>query len=231
MKSQWFELKDTAIALRREGMSLGSIENRLGIPRSTLSGWLKNIPISEKHRLDLLHNQQLGLAKARKKAAIVHRANKNLRLLAAKQAAQKTLDSLELSNEVLDLALAMLYVGEGKKDNTTALGSSNQSILRFFLYVLERNYGLNRASFGYELHLRMDQNDEELRRYWAGALSVPITQFSKTSYDKRSGRSATFEHYKGVCVVSCGNVAIQRKLMYLYSLFCEQIPKVYPTGD
>ena len=45
MQSKWFELKPTAVKLRRKGFSIGKIEYNLGIPRSTLSGWLKNIEL------------------------------------------------------------------------------------------------------------------------------------------------------------------------------------------
>jgi len=38
MKSKWYELKPDAIKLRKKGFSIGKIERRLGIPRSTLSG-------------------------------------------------------------------------------------------------------------------------------------------------------------------------------------------------
>jgi len=50
MKSKWFELKPSAKKLRKKGLSIGDIERRLKIPRSTLSGWLKDIKLTSKQR-------------------------------------------------------------------------------------------------------------------------------------------------------------------------------------
>ena len=94
MKSKWYESKEIAITLRKSGLSMTLIERKLGIPRSTLSGWFKTVQITEEQRLILMKNSQDGWKKARIKAVEWHRAQKNLRLLKAKQEAQETLNKI-----------------------------------------------------------------------------------------------------------------------------------------
>lgn len=226
MKSKWFRFKEEAVNMRQSGMSMTIIERRLGIPRSTLSGWFKDIHLSEEQRTRLMKNKRDGWQKARERAAESHRAQKALRLLEAKRQAITTLERIELSDEMLDLALAMLYYGEGAKSGSTSLASSDPKILRFMLYVLERNYSVTTGMIRCDLHLRMDQDRNELITYWAGQLSLPSSCFRHVAYDKRSEGKATYDHYKGVCVVYCNNIAIQRKLIYLYSLFCDRVSEV-----
>lgn len=226
MRSQWYELKATAVTLRKSGYSITVIERKLGIPRSTLSGWFKSVPLTDEQRLRLMKNSQDGWAKARTNAVLAHRAQKELRLLHAKQAAADTLNKIELSNEVLDLAFAMLYFGEGAKKGSTSLASSDPTILKFVLNVLRRNYGITPRMVRCDLHLRMDQDTNTLKEYWSQELSIPLDRFKYVAYDKRSEGRPTYEHYKGVCVINCGNVAIQRKLIYLYKLFCEKIAEL-----
>jgi len=223
MNSNRYERKERAIALRQSGMSMTVIERKLGIARSTLSGWFKSVPLTEEQRLRLVKNKQDGWAKARTRALESHRAQKALRLLAAKQEAQKTLDKIELSDEVLDLAFAMLYFGEGAKNGTTSLASSDPKILRFVLAVLKRNYAIAPEMIRCDLHLRMDQNADELKAYWSEELKIPIEQFKYVAFDKHSEGKPTYDHYKGVCVLTCHKIAIQRKLIYLYNLFCERV--------
>lgn len=223
MKSRWFELKETAIALRKTGMSMTVIERRLGIPRSTLSGWFKTVPLTEEQRTHLMKNKQDGWAKARIRAAEVNRAQKALRLLRARQEAEKTLSEIKLSNAVLDLAFAMLYFGEGKKSGSTTLASSDPKILGFVLTVLNNNYKISRDMIKCELHLRPDQNIAEIKEYWSRAIDIPLENFKWVYVDKRSLGKPTYDHYKGVCVLHCGSIAIQRKLIYLYNLFCEKV--------
>lgn len=223
MKSKWYDLKETAIELRKNGVSMTVIERKFGIPRSTLSGWFKGIPLTEEQRTKLMKNSYDGWKRARVKAHEWHRTQKALRLLTAKQEAIKTLGKIELTDEVLDLAFAMLYLGEGAKNGTTSLASSDPKILKFVLKVLERNYGVTKDMVRCELHLRADQDPETSKQYWSLELGVPLDRFRGCYIDQRSAGRPTYEHYKGVCVLYCGSVAIQRKLIYLYNLFCEKV--------
>jgi hypothetical protein len=223
MKSRWFEYKEQAIALRKTGMSIKTIETRLGIARSTLSGWFKDVELTEEQRLKLMKDGRDGWQKARVKAVEWHKAQKALRLLKAKQEAIETLSKIELTDEVLDLAFAMLYLGEGAKSGGTSLASSEPKILRFVLVVLRHNYQITNDMIRCDLHLRMDQDETKMKEYWSHELGIPLEKFKYAAFDKRSAGKPTYDHYKGVCVVTCGNIAIQRKLIYLYNLFCEKV--------
>ncbi len=214
------------MTMRQTGVSMTVIERQLGIPRSTLSGWFKAIQLTEAQRTRLIQNSRDGWQKARIKSAEAHRAQKALRLLEAKSAATEVLSRIELNDDVLDLAFAMLYFGEGAKKDVTSLGSSDPKMLRFMLAVLRRNYGVTPAMLRCDLHLRMDQNGEELKSYWSKELKVPLKQFKYVAYDHRTEGKPTYSHYKGVCLIACGNIAIQRKLIYLYNLFCDKVAEL-----
>src|SRR5258708_281485 len=222
MQSRWFELKEAAISLRLEGNYLKSIHRNLGIPLSTLSGWLKDIELSTEQTLHLQTVQRAALASARVKAAEWHRAQKTVRLLAAKKSAVDTLAQLDIDSAVLDLALAMLYFGEGAKTgDRTTIASSDPMILQLVIKILKVNYNLPTTAFRCELHLRMDQDPDAIKLFWSEKLGIPPENFTNAAFDKRSEGRKTYEYYKGVCVLHCGNVAIQRKLIYLYKLFCD----------
>lgn len=224
MKSRWYELKGKAQFLRKQGLSIGKVEKRLKIPRSTLSGWFKNINLNKKQKEKILKNWKKDLVKARKKAVVWHNKQKQKRLDEAEISAKETLTKINISNQAFfELALAFLYFGEGSKKNTeTAIGSSDAKILKFFLAGLKKIYHLDISKIKCELHLRADQDSNKARHYWAKALNLPVDNFKQINIDKRT-KGATYPYYKGVCHLRCGHVAIQRKLMLLASLFCERI--------
>lgn len=230
MKSRWFEIKPTAIALRTSGLSINDIEKRLGIPRSTLSGWFKSVIMDDTHIARLQKNKEEAWARARINASIWHKAQKSARIAQAESDAQKVMDRIEINNDVLDLAFAMLYLGEGAKNGGTSIASSDPKILLFILTALGRVYSVKRESIRCELHLRMDQDESELKQYWSKQLYIPIENFKYAAYDKRSEGKKTYDHYKGVCVLVCGNIAIQRKLIALYNLFCEKVSSLDNLG-
>src|SRR5580700_11531164 len=107
MKSQWVEFKDAAIELRQSGQSLKTIHNNLGVPISTLSGWLKNIELNTEFQDRLQKNKQEGWQRAHQKAADWHHTQKALRTMKAKQDAKKVLGNLDISPEVMDTVLAV----------------------------------------------------------------------------------------------------------------------------
>ena len=225
MKSKWYEFKEAAVLLRKQGFSIGKVEKQLGIPRSTLSGWFRDIKLNKKQKEKIVKEWRIDLGKARKKAVLWHNEQKRKRIVEAEKSAKETLDKIDISNHVfLELALAFLYLGEGSKKNVeTALGSSDSKILKFFLTGLKNIYNLDVSKIRCELYLRADQNPNKMKLYWSRALNLPIDNFRQVNVDKRTKGIATYSYYKGVCNLRCGNVAIRRKLISLANLFCEKI--------
>ena len=225
MKSKWYELKEKAVKLRQKGISIGKIESLLNIPRSTLSGWFKNIELTKKQKAKLTANWKNALVKARKKAVLWHHNQKRIRVQEAKNSAIKTLGEINIDDiNVLELSLAFLYLGEGtKKSPHTSLGSSDPMILKFFLSAVEKIYNLDTKKLRYELYLRADQKPNKIKNFWAKELKVPVENFKQVNIDKRTKGTKTYPSYKGVCNVQCGHVAIQRKLMNLANLFSQKI--------
>ncbi|MBI4708650.1 MAG: hypothetical protein HY764_00365 [Candidatus Portnoybacteria bacterium] len=224
MESKWYELKPKAEGLRRKGYSIGHIERNLKIPRSTLSGWLRNIQLTSQQKKRLFRNWKNALINARKKAVLWHNTQKAKRLEEAKNSAIRTLKSLGTGKNVVELALAFLYLGEGRKNSPeTAIGSSDPMILKFFLAAIKNTCNLDIKKIKCELALRADQDPKKIRRFWSKELRLPIENFKQVNIDKRTEGSKTYPHYKGVCHLRCSHAAIQRKLLNIATLFCQNI--------
>lgn len=225
MISKWFRLKEKAIKLRQTGLSIGKIEAALGIPRSTLSGWFRKVKLTKKQKEDLHKNWLNALVSARIKAVEWHNNQKNQRMKIAEDQAREVFEEIDVADRnIIELALAMLYLGEGfKKSPTTGIGNSDPMILIFFITILKKIYNVKVEDLSCYLHLRADQDPEILKRYWSQQLNIPIENFGKSSIDKRTAGSQTYNSYKGVCVVRCKSIAIQRKLVYLSRIYCQKI--------
>ena len=213
--------------MRRQGASLRDVARRFTIPNSTLHYWFRNITLSPYHVKLLKRRADRSLITARVAAVKWHNAQKARRLQHARSEALVSLDRINLSQkEIIELALAFLYLGEGAKKNSyTGMGNSDPRILRFFVDSIVSLYGVPRSQFKCHLHLRSDQDPVILARYWSRTLVIPLRNFNKPLIDKRTIGSATFPHYKGVCSISCSHVEIQRKLMYIATTFCDTYTK------
>jgi transposase len=221
MKSRWENQKSVVLFYRQAGHSIREAEKEFSIPKSTLSGWFKNVKLDDTKKKILKNKQKQSLVIARQKAVIWHNQEKTKRIETAEKEAELSLKKIDCRDRnVLELALAMLYLGEGAKNDRMSLGNSNPEILNFFANCVDKLYGIERKRIKCELHLRADQQPNELRKYWSSELKIPIENFLSVSIGKRTRGKKTHSHYKGVCVLNCANIAIQRKLVYLGKKYC-----------
>jgi hypothetical protein len=227
MKSRWYELKPAVLALRSNGKSLTFIETHLGIPRSTLSGWCKEIKLTAAQQQTMAQGKLAALLKARIAASERSRAEKQLRLEEARNEAEHTLASVEITPELIELGLAMLYQG-GKKYKAGSLKSSDPGMIAFFVAALRVGYGVKPEDLTCELSLQQGQDTIQEARYWSKKIAVPMSSFKKVHIDKRV-RVLKENTYHGICLVDCPEIAIQRKLVYLYKSFSEKIINI--VGD
>lgn len=225
MQSKWSSIKPEAIRLRKLGKSLPYIHTKLGIPKSTLSYWLKNIELTDGQKNKLESDWKNALVKARKKAVIWHNDAKANRINVSENEGRLLLDNIDYkNNDITELALALLYLGEGTKaQGETGMGSSDPLILKFFVNSLRTIYKVPENKIKCSLHLRADQNPNEMMGFWSKQLNISEENFTKPYKDNRTKGTMTYDSYKGVCIVRCGTVAIQRKLVYIAKHFCTEV--------
>lgn len=225
MSSKWSNLKSEALRLRKQGKSLPYVHTKLGIPKSTLSYWFKDVVLTSNQYEKLQQNWKTALVKARKEAVKWHNSEKLKRFKLAEKESLALLKNIDTKNvHTIELALALLYLGEGTKaKDETGMGSSDPLILKFFITCLRRIYQIPESKIKCELHLRADQDPDKMLSFWSKTLMVPKSNFSKPYLDKRTEGSITYDTYKGVCLVRCGTVAIQRKLVYIAKHFCNEV--------
>lgn len=219
--------KEVAIKLRRKGKSIRDIEKALGIPRSTLSGWLHNIELTKGQKGKLHQKWLAALVKARLKAAEINRNGRLERIKKIKQGVEEFILGVKKINKTLgELILAIFYLTEGtKKENSIVIANSNPEILKAFLNLFRFLYKPDKSKFRCCLHLRKDQSEEQLKDYWARILNIPKSQFHKTQFDKRTVKP-TFRNYKGVCVVIYFDMNLQRRLLYMGEELLRMINKI-----
>ena len=133
-----------AVKLRTGGKSIIYLEKKLGVSRSTLSLWLRRVPLTASGEVILRRRKLRALLLARKKASQWHRQQKRNRLEKAAELAAETLATINLKHSAtLELAVAMLYMGEGfRKGDVTGLGNSDPLVLKVFVAAMRRCFSV-----------------------------------------------------------------------------------------
>ena len=194
--------KQKALAMRKNGMSYSQIKEKLGVSKSTLSGWLYNMPLSEARIRELQADNPIRIERYRN----TMRAKRETRL---KEVYKKvTKDIGNFSKRDLFLAGLFLYWGEGTKaaNSSVVLTNTNPAMLKFFIRWLEL-LSIKRKDLKVKLHLYSDMNIRQSLDFWSKELKIPISQFRKPYIKKTSLKSITYKNGfgKGTCCVMFEN--------------------------
>lgn len=204
--------------LRRAGKSYKKISRKLGIPIATLSDWFRDAPwsIEIKNRLtgeESLANPnklQLMVAATKKKFAKLH---EEYRLEAIKEFPN-------IKNNLLFLAGAMLYWGEGNKNiNNSAIRLSNSEpgMIRTFYVFLINAMKIPKQKITFSLLLYPDLIDSVQKNFWSTATGIPLSQFRKSVFIQ--GRHPTRRLSYGVGMIYAGGRKNKEKLLKWIELY------------
>lgn len=173
------EEKNNAIRLRKEGMSYSQIKETLGVSKSTLSGWLSDMPLS-KMRLNELQRNDLVIEKIR----TTKLKTRNTRLAQVRNTVLKQITPL--SKREFLIAGFFLYWAEGGKTKsyTATLSNTDPRMIRAFIkWLILLEVSLDKMYI--RLHLYIDMDEIKEIDYWSKELKIPKKHFRK-SYIKKS---------------------------------------------
>lgn len=196
------EQKALAIALRKEGASYSEIKERIQVSKSTLSLWLRDMPLSRERLVELRDYSSIRIEKYRATMS----AKKGRRLDAVRRKVRA--DIGKLSKRELLIAGLFLYWGEGTKTSpcVTSVSNTDPEVLKFFIRWLGV-LGVSEDKLRVHVHLYVDMNVEQELEYWSRTLKLPRTSFRKpyVKSSKQSGLSYPQRFTHGTCNVIYGN--------------------------
>ncbi|MBT9169266.1 MAG: hypothetical protein DDT19_02621 [Syntrophomonadaceae bacterium] len=174
-KSKYSQLKSKAIKLRKKGLSYGEIKKEINVSKSTLSYWLKTIPLTPEQRERLYTKKILNLArgfpsqKERRKreiAKIIEGAEKEIQL--------------PLSFETYRFIGAALYWAEGGKTKEFKITNSDPDFILFMVRWFEKVLGVYPSRLKVRLNIYPQQNDQKLKQFWSQLTGIPLENFGKS---------------------------------------------------
>ena len=206
--------RERAIKLRKLGCSYSQIKQKIGISRSTLSGWFSKYPLTPKQQLLLKNNRHRIKEHSIEKGKETKRLKREKRIKAVYDLERKRF--FGLSERELLIAGLFLYWGEGKKDIRSYVGISNTDpqLVKFSLYWLVRAMKVNRDKIRISLHLYSDMNVYKEMNYWSKELNIPLNQFIKPYIKKNLKVNLTHKGFgHGTCNIALSNILLKERVM------------------
>ena len=177
--------------MRLEGASITEIENALGVARSSVSRWVRDVELGPAQRTRLIERVRLGpIVAAERKAA----AARSIRL-----GYQESGRRLAHECDVTYAAGCMLFWAEGSRArNYVQLTNSDPELMACFLRFLRRHFEVENAKVTLRCNLFADHGEtqREIEDFWLARLGLErsslrattVNRYSKYSQKKRTNK-------------------------------------------
>lgn len=182
--------REQAVSLRKKGMSYGQIKEKLNVSKSTLSLWLRDMPLSEKRIRELRDHSEKRIEKTRE----TKRKKKLARLQNVYTLAVR--DIGRISKRELYIAGFFLYWGEGLKADpyTVMFTNTDPAMIKSFIKWIEF-LGVKKDELKVYLHLYEDMNIASAISFWSEELGIAKSSFRKPYIKKTTTKKQ--KNYKG----------------------------------
>ena len=212
MKSRLHD-KYKAIELRKEGLSYKEIISQIGVSKGTLSGWLKNLDLSDKQMERLRELSKEKSDKGRAKAVLVNREKKLSRV--SETTKEATMEFEKYKDNPFFLIGLSLYWAEGSKKNTNNYSfiNSDPDMVRFMFLWTQKFLCLDKSLYRIRLFIHLPYREENLEYYWSKILDMEEKLFQKTIYKPTPHILKKNPSYKGCLRFYMNGVRYLRKVM------------------
>lgn len=219
-------LRTKALELRvKERMSYSAISKKLSVPKSTLSYWLREYPLSEEEILTLRREGWKKGEASRERYR--NRMSEKRTQKEQKEYAKWRRYFYNVNKKDLMIAGLMLYLGEGGKKNSSQVSVANTDprVIELFLHWLETCFSISRTEAKIQLHLYESMNVVKEREFWQNTLRLKEGQFYKSSVRKLKSHSFTYSSTEGhgTCSVYVFGVERKRKVMMAIKAFLDSV--------
>lgn len=175
-------IREKALALRKSGFSYTYISSKTGLSKSTLSGWLTEIPYTPNKETVETFGKARAAASARR-AELRQESIQEIRKIATK-------DVGKINQRDLFVFGLGLYLGEGSKTNSQVrMINSDPRIIQTTIAWFKM-LGVKKMQFRVRLYLYPDSDVKECLQFWSRTTSIPVSQFQKHQIDSRLDKKA-----------------------------------------
>jgi hypothetical protein len=189
--------------LRAAGATVPDIAAALGVSKSSVSLWVRDVPTPPMvRRRTRSHTEHPAKVRAREEAAAMDALG------------VERLGSL--SDQAFLAAGAALYAGEGSKTpGSVMFANTDAAMASFFLRWFRTFFEVDERRLRCRIYLHADQDIEAATSFWSEVTRIPIHQFTQPHRVERVATHKTTKHSFGCSYVSYSSARAHREVMGL----------------
>jgi hypothetical protein len=214
MKSKDQE-RSIAIGLRQKGSSYNDILRKVKVAKSTLSFWLKNLPLNKEERRFLRSRIDDNISRGRIRAGTVIRKNRiNREKIVFVEAKEEFIKQINEDNRTFFCSGVALYWAEGsKRSNCFEFTNSDPTMVRFMVQWIEKFLKVPESSIELRMYIHKAYAHEDLESFWIKTTGLSPSNFRPSVYKTKMLNGKKRPNYKG-----CLRIRIGKKVLLLKML-------------
>ena len=197
------EEQEKARVMRAEGRTLLDIAQTLGVSKSSVSTWVRDVEFEPQPRRASAHRRPHAQHLA-KLAEIEACDRLGIERIGA------------LSDDAFLAAGAALYAGEGAKtDGKVNFANTNAEMMRFFCLWLRRSFDIDESRLRVRVYLHEGLDFDAAESFWSRITGVPRSQFNRPYRARPDPSIRTTKHEYGCAYVDYSCSRTHRSIMGL----------------
>lgn len=202
--------------MRRLGYSYNEIIRESGLAKSTLSEWLKNLPLTEEEKRYLKKRRDKNISHGRVKAATAHRKKRLERDKMLFTVAKEEFKSF-IRDPLFHTGIALYWAEGSKRSGLFQFSNSDQSMMRVMILWVERFLGRKREEIFGRLYMHKPYIHEKWEESWSYATGIPFKNFKKTIYKPTGLLVKKRPHYRGCLRLEVPKSTSEKKKVVFWS--------------
>lgn len=196
-------------------MSYSAIQKELDVPKSTLSGWLCDYPLSEERILELRRQGWKSGEASRERFRNTMRKKRDAYFQKLYKTEKQKIQKFN-SDSRYTAGLA-LYAAEGAKKDLyrISLANTDSTIILFFIKWLTEFLEIDKKELKFQLHLYKNMDIAKEVKFWKDSLEIGDDQLYKTQIRNLTKNSFVYQESfrHGTCSMYFSNKKKKARLM------------------
>lgn len=194
--------------LRSQGFSILHIAKQLGVAKSSVSVWVRDVVLDTSARA-LLEER---VKQNHKKIVDRHAFTRTFAQLSYFNLGAELVSRNSFTCDICKMILASIWWCEGAKNFTSVcFTNSDPNLISLFLGLFHKSFICDQSKFRVRMQIHDFHNESELLEFWSKVTGIPKAQFRR-SYNKKSRGIFKKEGYKGCIAIYYYDAKIAKEL-------------------
>ena len=207
--------KEKAVELRKKGFSYKEIMKEIPVAKSSLSLWLKDLPLTQDEKEVLKKRKNFNISKGRTKAASELRKRRLEREKVWLSEAKGVF--YEYADDPRFHAGIVMYWAEGSKtSNRWSIINTDVEVIEMMVSWLQKYLDIPSESIRFRLYIHRPYADSRCEEWWQKRLKVSRNVFLKTIYKETQHKTKKKPSHKGCLRIE---VVKSKKMFWMMKVF------------